>query len=235
MNRFVLTAALLLVMAVPTYAQTPDISGKWEVTIVSQQGTMPPSALDLKKEGDKFVGVFNTPQGIADVQATVKDKTVTFLLPPVQTQQGPVNVSMEGTVEGETMKGFIDVGGRTTLDWSAKRTAAAAGAPQSGEPDAKNDLSGTWGLEVTTAAGTTTPTVMLKQEGEKLSGQYSGQLGEAPITGSVKGGEFTFSFSVTIEGNASTVIFTGKAEKDTMKGTVSLAGMGDGTFAGKKK
>jgi hypothetical protein len=46
-----------------------------------------------------------------------------------------------------------------------------------------------------TQAGTGTPTVVLKQEGETLSGQYSGQLGEAPVTGTIKGNEFTFSFT----------------------------------------
>ncbi len=54
------------------------------------------------------------------------------------------------------------------------------------------NLTGKWVLDVQTDAGSGTPTVTLKQDGEKLTGHYSGQLGEADVTGSVKGNEFTF-------------------------------------------
>ena len=239
MRMLVLAFAASLVVPAAAAAQAVDISGRWDVSITSPQGPMPPSVLELKKEGDGFVGVFNTAQGVADVSASVKEKAVTFVLPPYQTPQGPVDLVMTGTVEGDSMQGTINAGNQMTLDWSARRTAPATPDKDKEKPSAQEakpaDLTGTWGLEVTTAAGTGTPTVVLKQEGEKLSGQYSGQLGESAVTGTVKGNEFTFSFSVTIEGNNGTVIYTGTHDNGTMKGTVSLAGMGDGTFTGKKK
>jgi hypothetical protein len=44
-------------------------------------------------------------------------------------------------------------------------------------------ISGTWTFDVVTDAGTGTPTVTLKQDGEKLTGHYSSQtLGEADLT-----------------------------------------------------
>jgi hypothetical protein len=230
MLRVLAGAAALVFAAAPALAQAPDISGKWEVVFTTPQGTMPPAPLEPKKDGDKWVGTLYTQQGNADIEVTMTEKTATFHLPPFQTPNGPIQLAMSGTVTGDTMAGVLSAEG-FQMDWSAKRTAAA---PQD-KKTAQNDLSGTWGLEVVSQGGTGTPTVVIKQDGEKLSGQYSGQLGEAPITGTVKGNEFTFSFTVTVEGNTGTVVYMGTADGATMKGTVTLGEMGQGTFTGKKK
>ncbi len=50
---------------------------------------------------------------------------------------------------------------------------------------AKVDLTGKWIFNVTTDAGSGTPTITLKQEGEKLTGQYHGQPGDVDDTGPV--------------------------------------------------
>lgn len=100
---------------------------------------------------------------------------------------------------------------------------------------AQSDVTGKWVLDVQTDAGSGTPTVTLKQDGEKLTGHYSGQLGEADLTGSIKGNAFSFSFSGDAQGQQFKVTYTGTVEKDTMKGTLDLAGMATGTFTGKKQ
>src|SRR5687768_9879665 len=67
--------------------------------------------------------------------------------------------------------------------------------------DKPQDVSGTWALTVETANGTGNPSVTLKQEGEKLTGNYSSPLfGEQKVTGTIKGSAFTFSFTGAIEG-----------------------------------
>jgi hypothetical protein len=101
---------------------------------------------------------------------------------------------------------------------------------------AKTDVSGKWVFAVETAAGSGTPTITLKQEGEKLSGHYSGQLGEADLTGTVKGQEFNFKFTVDAQGNMLECIYTGTADSNSaLKGKVSIVGLGDGTFTAKKQ
>jgi hypothetical protein len=226
-----LVVAALVTGALPALAQAPDISGKWDVVFVTPQGSLPNSPMELRKDGERFVGTLYTEQGNAEVVATVKDKTVSFQLPPFQTPNGPINLTMSGTIEGDTMQGTMGSDAGFTLDWSARRTQAPPPEPKT----TQTDLTGTWGLEVVTQAGTGNPTVVLKQEAERLSGQYSGQLGEAPITGTIKGNEFSFSFTVTIEGAPMTVVYSGTAEGDAMKGTVTLGELGEGTFTGKKK
>jgi hypothetical protein len=100
---------------------------------------------------------------------------------------------------------------------------------------AQTNVTGKWVLDVQTDAGSGTPTVTLKQDGETLTGRYTGQLGDTDLKGTIKGNEFTFSFSGDLQGQAFTVTYKGTVDKDTMKGTLDLAGQATGTFTGKKQ
>ncbi len=95
----------------------------------------------------------------------------------------------------------------------------------------KVDVTGSWAFSVETSAGSGSPSFTFKQEGEKLSGKYSGQLGEADLKGTVKGDKIEFSF----EAGGGVVVYTGTIEKDTMKGKVSLGDQATGTWTGKRK
>ena len=100
----------------------------------------------------------------------------------------------------------------------------------------KVDVTGKWMFNVETAAGSGTPTITLKQDGDKLTGHYSGQLGEADLTGTVKGQEIAFKFTVDAQGNNLDCTYTGTIEgKDALKGKVNIAGVADGTFTAKKQ
>jgi hypothetical protein len=96
------------------------------------------------------------------------------------------------------------------------------------------NVTGDWDVTVETDAGSGNPSFTFKQEGEKLTGRYKGLLGEADLTGTVKGDKIEFSFKVSgqVEG---VVTYTGTTDGKTMKGKVSLAGLGEGTFTGKKR
>jgi hypothetical protein len=99
------------------------------------------------------------------------------------------------------------------------------------------DVTGKWLFAVETSAGGGTPTITLKQEGEKLTGHYSStQLGEAELTGSVKGTAITFAFGADVQGTHLDVTYSGTIEgKDSMKGKVNLGGLGEGTFTAKRQ
>lgn len=118
-------AAALVWAAVPALAQAPDISGRWDMVFTAPQGNIPPAPMELRKDGDKWVGTMYTQQGDADIEVTIKDKTATFHLPPFQTPNGPIQLSMSGTVSGDPMAGTLSAEG-FEMDWSAKRTADGA-------------------------------------------------------------------------------------------------------------
>lgn len=101
---------------------------------------------------------------------------------------------------------------------------------------AKVDVTGKWAFNVETSAGSGTPTLTLKQDGEKLTGHYSGQLGEADLTGTVKGQTVSIKFTVDVQGNQIECHYDGTVEsKDALRGKVSLVGLGDGTFTAKRQ
>ncbi len=81
-----------------------------------------------------------------------------------------------------------------------------------------------------------TPTVTLKQEGDQLTGHYSSDnLGEADLSGTVKGREIAFSFDADVQGFAREVTYTGTVEGvDAISGTLSSDFFG-GTFTGKRQ
>jgi hypothetical protein len=93
------------------------------------------------------------------------------------------------------------------------------------------DISGTWSASVQLDAGSGTATFVLKQSGDTLSGSYSGALGEAKVTGSVKGDEVEWSFESE---DAGKVVYKGKLDGGKIKGTVEYGQLGKGSFSAEK-
>ena len=93
------------------------------------------------------------------------------------------------------------------------------------------DFTGTWSASVVLDAGSGTASFVLKQSGDTLSGTYSGALGEAKVTGSVKGDEVEWTFSTD---DAGKVVYKGKLEAGKIKGTVEYGELGKGSFTAEK-
>lgn len=95
------------------------------------------------------------------------------------------------------------------------------------------DITGTWNVAVQTDMGTGTPVFVIKQNGEKLTGTYTGALGEGPLTGTLKGQDV----SIEIETQVAKIVYTGRLAADgrKMEGKVDLAGMASGTFTAARK
>ncbi len=97
------------------------------------------------------------------------------------------------------------------------------------------DVSGKWEAQVDTSAGAGSPSFVLKQDGEKLSGSYSGALGQAQLAGTVKGEAIEFTFEVSPQGDKVKVIYKGTIKSATaMAGTLVVEGLGDGTWTATK-
>jgi hypothetical protein len=129
--------------------------------------------------------------------------------------------------------GAIVMAAAMAIAWACLAGTSVAQAQQ----PAKIDVTGAWAFEVQTEAGTGTPQVTFKQDGEKLTGHYSSSvLGEAELAGTVKGPAIEFTVAANVQGNAISVTFTGTVDDaNSMKGKVSFAGFGEGSFTGKRK
>ena len=124
----------------------------------------------------------------------------------------------------------------TTLLKRTLLTACAVFLMASGQLLAQGtNVTGDWTFTVTTDQGSGTPTMTFKQDGEKLTGKYNGQFGVADLTGTVKGNAIQFTFTIDVQGQQAPATYKGTVEKDTMKGTMDIAGMVSGTFTAAKK
>ncbi len=97
------------------------------------------------------------------------------------------------------------------------------------------DVAGTWSLKVETQAGTGTPTLVLVQDGEKLTGTYTGRFGKSPITGTIKGNALEFSFTAAGPMGSAEVSYSGTVDGANVSGTMTMGSMAGGNFTGHKE
>lgn len=186
-----------------------DISGGWnfEVDIGGNTGT---PVFIFKQDGEKITGQYKGQFGEAEITGKITGDKIEFSFGPEEQM-----VVYTGTVKKGEMEGEADYAGQASGTWKATRI----------------NVTGTWNVEVELGDNGGTPVFTLKQDGEKLSGQYKGQLGEAEVTGKVKGDAVEFSFE--LENNK--IVYKGKITKDTMEGEADYAGQAAGTWTGKRK
>jgi hypothetical protein len=98
------------------------------------------------------------------------------------------------------------------------------------------DVSGAWEFNVETAAGSGSPSFVFTQDGEKLTGTYSGLFGKADLTGTVKADQIDFKFNFSYSGQSGVAHYAGTITSAiAMKGKVEIGELGDGTWTGTKQ
>lgn len=237
------TTATTTTTAATTTTANVDVAGTWDVTFTAQQGPIP-GQLVFKKEGAKIIGTVTSQVGTSPLEAEVKGKAVTVWF-SITREQGPLAIQLDGTVDGDTMKGSIGAGGQIAGSFEATRAkdakdakpADSTASTTSAAPTAPApSLTGTWNVTIELPNMTANPTMVLKQEGEKVTGEYvSAQYGKFPMTGTLKGSDLVMSFQMNLEGTSLNVTYSGTLEKDgTLKGSVNYGDMMSGTFVAAK-
>jgi hypothetical protein len=117
-------------------------------------------------------------------------------------------------------------------------SAPAAYAQDAPKPDAKPadvNVTGVWDMSVETPNGTIDNVATLKQEGEKLTGTLSSQMGEIAMEGTVVGNEIKWVLNIDMGGQQVAIAFAGKIEGETMAGVFEMGGMGTAGWSAKKR
>jgi hypothetical protein len=94
-------------------------------------------------------------------------------------------------------------------------------------------MTGKWQVTVITPRGPGNPDFILKQDGNRLTGDYKGLFGETSVRGSVEGKRFIIRFSL----GGVTSVYTGRVDGDKMSGGVELSDGAEklqGTFSGER-
>ena len=239
---FCFSLCVAALMAASVRAQAPSPVGSWDITVESPRGPSK-SLLVIKQDGDKLAGTIKGQRGERPLSSvTVKGDEITFAL-TVNAQGQELVITYKGKVAKDAMSGEADFGGMASGAWSAvphkEDAGAAAAAPPAGASGTGGggaNISGVWKFTVETQMGTGTPTFTLKQEGDKVTGTYEGQLGKAPVTGTVKGDDVTLTIKVSPQGEEITVTYSGKLSGgNAMSGKASFGNLGEGTFSAKKQ
>jgi len=97
------------------------------------------------------------------------------------------------------------------------------------------NVAGAWDITLQTGQGTANPSMLLTQEGERITGTYQGRFGESKLAGTLKGNAIRFSITVKFRDEPVTVGYSGTVEGESMKGTVQFGDRGSGSWTAKRK
>lgn len=118
-NRLTVALGIMTtVVAVALVAQT-DVSGNWDVEFDTEQGATS-ATMTLQQDGEKLTGEMATDQGTLAFEGTITGDKVAWL---VEVDAGGqfIEITLEGTVDGDQMMGTLDFAGYGGGDWTAKR------------------------------------------------------------------------------------------------------------------
>ena len=95
--------------------------------------------------------------------------------------------------------------------------------------DAPANVAGTWTFSVSGEAGKATQTIVIQQDGAKITGTFKGPRQSGTIAGTVDGNNIRFHVKARRN-----LDYTGTVEGDTMKGTLS-SGSKSGEFTASRE
>ena len=221
----------------------PSIAGKWTLTTVTQNGPLV-STMDLKLDGKKVTGTISSQMGEAGIGGEYADGTLTFSI-TMQTNNGAIDIAFTGALKDNgTLAGTLNYGGGGALEWTAERVKGSeipeAQAPPAQEKPAARTaaVAGKWAMTLDiSGVGPATTALELKQDGEKITGTYTGRYGTFPLKGTLKGRTLTFEFTMNADGTDVSMSFAGEVSEDnlSMKGTANIVGLGDANWTAKKE
>jgi hypothetical protein len=116
----------ILLLAVPVglcLAQSASgVSGEWDFTMTTPRGEMTSTA-KFVQDGEKITVTMTNQRGESTGEGTLKGADIEWTI----TREGPngtLTITYKGTVEGDTMKGQVQMGDRGAMDWKATKKAA---------------------------------------------------------------------------------------------------------------
>lgn len=117
-----LAAVLVVGVSIPgeLTAQAVDVSGTWNMTVQSQQGTTNPM-VTLQQDGQDLTGHYSSQTlGEADVTGSVDGNEITFSFTAEMGGQS-IPATYTATVEGNEMSGNLNLAGQAAASFTATR------------------------------------------------------------------------------------------------------------------
>ena len=213
-------AVVTFVLASSAALAQDTLSGKYEGVIKTAGAADENVSLELKNDGGKISGRLTKGQSAVDVtEGTLAETKLTLKL-GAAAKDGTIS----GVVAGDTIRGDW-MAGTAKRSFELKKVAATAAA-------GAVNLSGQWDA-VADAQGQPFPFLLiLKVEGENVTGSSSSQLGESQIkSGSWKEGKLVFE----LEGQNGVITMSATVVEGKLSGEFDFAGQLQGKWVAVKK
>ncbi len=220
-----------------------NAAGKWNLSLEAQ-GQKIPVTLILKQDGNAVTGSLESMLGKGEISSGKVSGNKFVGTAKTEIQGQSVELNINGTIDGDTMKGIINTGipGFPPLPFEGKREGGGTGQPMTKTDEktssASAGIAGKWKIETNANGQPVTVNIDFKQDGDKLSGTVSSDVGD----GTVKDGSFSnqkikATLSIDFQGQPLDVLLVGDLDGDgKLKGTLTpqIAGIGELPFTGTK-
>ena len=103
----------------PVALTAQDVTGTWNMTFSTDGGDLP-ATLVLAQDGEAVTGELVSDQGTVEFEGTIMGNELKWVI-EVDAGGQFIEISMDGTVEGDEMTGTADFGGYGGGSWSATR------------------------------------------------------------------------------------------------------------------
>lgn len=116
---FLLLALAVTASSAATAARQPSVAGDWTLTFNGPQGVIEASAT-FKQDGETVNGTINGPQGSVECAGTFKESQLALSM-TVDAGGQMLTITLNGDLEGDSLKGTFSMAEFGTADWSGKR------------------------------------------------------------------------------------------------------------------
>lgn len=95
-------------------------------------------------------------------------------------------------------------------------------------------IAGEWDAAMNTPGGVRNFKIVFTVDGEKVTGMVKRSTGDVALTGTIKGSDLQFAYSVNYNDNDLVITMTGKVDGDSIKGAVNFGGAADDEWSAKR-
>ncbi len=103
----------------PKEAQAVNVTGTWDMSVETQQGTISVTCT-FKQEEEKLTGTLASQMGETALEGSVKGNDIVFAI--VFNMQGQdMTITYVGKIDGDAMSGSMEMGNFGTSTWTAQK------------------------------------------------------------------------------------------------------------------
>jgi imidazolonepropionase-like amidohydrolase len=231
-------------------AGTGAAAGTWTLSVNLGEGNLS-ATLVLQQEGDRLRGSLQGELGTAQIaSASASQSGELRFTAPVNVGGQTTEANFTGTINGNEMRGAVQIVGRASGTFTGTRPVGPTAAPPSRTPNSSStvtgatttstpvagaDLSGNWTLAIMFGPNTVTGVLKLSQQGTTLTGTLQSPFGTTELSNGSTGPDgFRFTTIANVEGRTVEITVTGTTNGGEMRGLVSSE-IGSTSFTGTRQ